>query len=92
MDCRVCANKFGKFRIPLVLECGHSICKECIDQIYRSSYRCPYDNKKLVIPPKKLKPNYDLIALLLEKPSKGRKQYYILVIIILFLLLLLKLS
>ena len=49
IECPVCLDKFDKFqRLPLVLICGHTVCKLCtLDLVNRVSgeITCPLDRK-----------------------------------------------
>ena len=91
MNCKVCDNHFSKSKIPILLECGHSICSICVDSLYKkNSYKCPYDQKVLKILPINLKPNYELIEILPEETNKSISINWQLVIIFIMIILLLK--
>jgi Ring finger domain/B-box zinc finger len=57
--CPVCLERFDEgHRLPLILACGHSFCKDCIQNMYKQSLSCPFDrkieNRRLVDLPKNL--------------------------------------
>lgn len=43
MDCEICKLSFTVYRDPMVINCGHSFCKACIN----SMKMCPFD--KIII-------------------------------------------
>lgn len=48
IECPVCSETFERDeRVPLILQCGHTLCKLCCISIYRSSRAvvCPLDRK-----------------------------------------------
>ena len=48
--CQVCQEKYklNDEKIPLCLECGHSLCKQCLnDIISRQNLHCPFDSKQI---------------------------------------------
>ena len=48
--CQVCQEKYklNDEKIPLCLECGHSLCKQCLnDIITRQNLHCPFDSKQI---------------------------------------------
>lgn len=38
--CQICSNFFSDKRVPYVLNCGHTLCLKCIDQL--TSQKCPF--------------------------------------------------
>jgi hypothetical protein len=52
LECQICFEEYDNSnKKPLVLECGHSICQKCLQQILSSNrqnlMKCPFDNKQL---------------------------------------------
>ena len=48
--CQVCQEKYkiNDEKNPLCLECGHSLCKQCLnDIITRQNLHCPFDSKQI---------------------------------------------
>lgn len=92
MDCKLCNTKFCKANPATVLECGHSLCLNCIKALYLNTYKCPYDQISLTASPKNLSPNYALMELIEEnqKHSSKRSNWTIL-LIFLFLAMIIKL-
>ena len=48
--CGVCQEKYGlnEEKNPLCLECGHSLCKQCLNNIItRQNLHCPFDSKQI---------------------------------------------
>lgn len=89
MECRICFKNFGPGYTPIVIECGHTICSKCLDLLYKSNYKCPFDLRKLKIPPIKLSPNYELLELIPKpQPSIDLKVWGLIFTLILLLLLL----
>lgn len=46
--CQICSQRFDvDARLPVVLPCGHTLCKDCVIMIRKTGYRalCPYDRK-----------------------------------------------
>lgn len=73
MDCGVCLESFNSSdRQPVILECGHTICKECIEDIIAHQPICPFDRKGITKPIKDLSMNYSLMEMI-EKFNKVLK-------------------
>lgn len=65
MECEVCTENFDSVeKKPVVLECGHTICKECIEGIIRTNPYCPFDRKRIVKTLSDLSINYSLIEMI----------------------------
>jgi hypothetical protein len=52
LECQICFEEYNNNnKKPVVLDCGHSICQICLQQILSSNQRnlikCPFDNKPL---------------------------------------------
>ena len=48
--CQVCQEKYklNEEKNPLCLECGHSLCKQCLNNIItRQNLHCPFDSKQI---------------------------------------------
>ncbi|CAB60579.2 RING-type domain-containing protein [Caenorhabditis elegans] len=47
--CEICSREYEdtKERVPRVLDCGHTICHECITRIHKPTepFKCPFDRK-----------------------------------------------
>lgn len=46
--CQICSQRFdGEGRLPVVLPCGHTLCKDCVTMIRKTGHRalCPYDRR-----------------------------------------------
>lgn len=44
MDCIVCSNDYDcETRIPLILKCGHTLCKACLEEMHKRKRKliCP---------------------------------------------------
>jgi hypothetical protein len=47
-ECGICATTYnGDFRQPLMLECGHTFCKECLTLRLGPQQCCPYCRQSL---------------------------------------------
>ena len=50
-SCPICFEEYSRVYLPVTLQCGHSICKECVRKLKRSKdfIKCPIDklNRKL---------------------------------------------
>ena len=46
MDCGVCANNFSSNNLPLLLQCGHIICSQCLEKLVLKV--CPYDRIPII--------------------------------------------
>ena len=82
MECGVCLEEFDENeKQPIMLECGHTLCKECVESIYDTRQQCPIDREEFKRPLEELKPNYALLELLekfraisLEEAKSSRDQ------------------
>lgn len=72
ISCEKCEEEFNQeHKIPLILPCGHTICRKCIESIMsKLGYvRCPIDAKRHYNDIKHFPKNLNLISLI-EKHSK----------------------
>ena len=62
MDCPICLSTFNEYNsLPLILPCGHTICKSCIFSLdVMQPTRCPLDRSLVGVPLNELKLNYAL--------------------------------
>lgn len=57
IECCICFDSYSSTinsNVPIILSCGHTVCKKCSEKITC----CPYDKKTVTI----ISPNYSLIA------------------------------
>jgi hypothetical protein len=46
LECQICFEDFDNWeKKPIVLDCGHTICQNCLKSIVLSSRRCPFDKR-----------------------------------------------
>jgi hypothetical protein len=46
LECQICFEDYNNIdKKPVVLDCGHTICQNCLKSIMLSSRRCPFDNR-----------------------------------------------
>lgn len=67
IECPVCTESFDRTkRIPLVLHCGHSICKKCTIELleYKKSIVCPLDRKTDSRPISQISFSYTILELI----------------------------
>ena len=63
MQCPICYEGFnGKDRLPVLLSCGHSFCKQCIDAGGSHLQKCPHCRKPITQAKDDLLPNHALVA------------------------------
>ena len=63
MQCPICYDTFNdNDRLPLLLECGHSFCKRCIETGGSSLQKCPHCRKPITVPRSSLKINHGLVT------------------------------
>lgn len=62
MDCPICLFTFNESNfLPLILQCGHTVCKSCILSLYAIyPFKCPLDRSLIEVPLNEIKPNYAL--------------------------------
>lgn len=72
-SCSVCENRYNKQeRCPLLLECGHSFCKDCLFKIFSAStdtsLNCPWCRHVSIVgnSVQSLKKNFAVLALIQE--------------------------
>ena len=67
IECIVCLEPYNSFdKVPLILTCGHTLCKECVVKINSNSadIKCPIDRKVEPKATKQLTVNYAILQLL----------------------------
>jgi gas vesicle protein len=67
IECPVCTESFNRSnRIPLVLLCGHSICKKCTVELldYKKTIICPLDRKVDTRPINQVSFSYTILELI----------------------------
>ena len=48
IECQICFEEFDLLnKKPLVLDCGHTLCSQCLAQSLKGRKKCPFDNKDL---------------------------------------------
>ena len=69
MECGICLHPFDSLNhLPLVVPCGHTICKLCIDDIFRQQHPfCPFDRREL--PRSPLITNFSILDLLASEAN-----------------------
>jgi hypothetical protein len=62
MECGICLELFdSESRQPMILDCKHSLCKECLNSLFRKPVlECPFDRKPITKPLSKIKPNVSM--------------------------------
>jgi hypothetical protein len=51
MKCGVCLERFDKFnKLPIILECNHILCKQCLREISLKFAVCPFGREKITKP------------------------------------------
>lgn len=65
MDCKICFEEYDNFeRKPFsAMPCGHSFCRECIDNLKKEKYDCPICRNPIV----SSAPNFSLMEILSMK-------------------------
>jgi len=60
-ECIICREAYSRSRMPVTLNCGHSMCSVCLERIKRGNHAsCPQDSKFHNI--RHIRPNYDWIS------------------------------
>jgi len=92
LACPVCLESFDTmFRIPLVLGCGHTYCKACLESLASKGLQCPHDRKperrsiaalprnfiivEFLEAPEQITPGKDIIEKCKAHPTKRTKFY-----------------
>ena len=45
MECSICLESYDtKVKRPMMIECGHTFCRECLAKIKQTSNQCPFDS------------------------------------------------
>lgn len=74
LSCPICMENFdNSLSIPLMLCCGHSLCKSCVIEIWKTNSACPLDRK---IEPRAVEDLPKNIALLQIATHKTQKKSY----------------
>lgn len=72
MECKVCLEKYNTLnKRPMVLECGHTFCMECLQSIKRDFNECPLDRQKITKPISEIGFNYSLLEVISSLESHG---------------------
>jgi hypothetical protein len=59
IECKVFFRDYNKWiKISIVLECGHTIYRECLQSIYTRTSECPFDREKFTKSLHEFKPYY----------------------------------
>ncbi len=60
--CEICFDSFNNSdRLPItIMQCGHTYCLVCIDELTKYDFRCPKDRELIT----NQKPNYALLDVL----------------------------
>lgn len=78
IECIVCLECYNSFeKLPMILSCGHSLCKECAMKMSENSLhmKCPIDRKIEPKTPKQLAINYAILQMLnLQKTGVPAKE------------------
>lgn len=67
IECIVCLENYNSLeKLPLILTCGHTLCKECVTKINATSsvIKCPIDRKTEPKASKQLTVNYAILQVL----------------------------
>jgi DNA repair exonuclease SbcCD ATPase subunit len=67
IECPVCQEKYNrKAHLPLVLKCGHSVCKGCAQSIYRAKGKveCPLERTVDDRSPDDISTSYQILELI----------------------------
>lgn len=65
MECSICLENFDReLKLPILLECGHTFCKSCLDTTLLGHSFCPIDNSPLSKHLSQYKPNYSLLEMI----------------------------
>src|SRR4051812_47687323 len=72
--CEVCQNNFNtKKNIPKMLQCGHTICSDCVCKIQSKKIeKCPFDKKTINFEEDKIVNNYYILSII----ESGEKVTY----------------
>ena len=63
-ECQICLEAYSDSgdHVPLILPCGHTFCKSCLELRFTSVPSCPVDNQRCSKAISQLTKNYSLIA------------------------------
>jgi hypothetical protein len=69
LDCQICFEEYHMHtKKPMVLDCGHSICQNCLRNILSNPRKkCPFDNKDLKKPFDQYPINWSYIDIITSK-------------------------
>ena len=86
ISCQICNELFYSHqeKIPIVLNCGHTLCKHCLDNILKKGReKCPIDNqteinivKNHLIENKIIKQTIELLSLKIDIKSLSYLDFY----------------
>ena len=86
ISCQICVEEFysKKEKIPIVLNCGHTICKQCLDNnLKKGREKCPIDNqtkieivKNKLIENKIIKKTIELLSMKIDIKSLSNLNFY----------------
>lgn len=62
MKCGICLERFDACtKLPMILECKHIICRQCLREIAHKFAVCPFGREKITMPLHKLEVNVSLL-------------------------------
>ncbi len=86
ISCQICNEQFysNKEKIPIVLNCGHTLCKECLNNILKKGReKCPIDNnteikieKNHLIENIIIKKTIELLSMKIDIKSLSKLDFY----------------
>lgn len=65
LECGICLETFdANAKKPVVLPCGHTVCKQCVSQISKNknTLGCPFCKKQHVVKVEDLPVNYQVLG------------------------------
>lgn len=75
MACAVCFEKFKTERnFPMILECGHTICSECLNDVINKNPICPICKGSITLSLENHKKNFIVIDIICSKKAKKEAQ------------------
>lgn len=65
MECGNCRRVFNTSNLkPMLINCGHTLCNECLKDIYFNTLECPFDGVKITVPLRQIRINQEIFELL----------------------------
>ena len=66
-SCKICYSLYDdKIKKPYIISpCSHTICYDCLREIIESNPNCPFCKREIKAPITEMKPNYELIDIIL---------------------------